>query len=105
MCEGFLGCTATAGSRIQSTGGYSNMSNELSAGGWVVGVKRSSVPKDAPPEYAYYNVAFANAEKATEAAVAAAKKAGFDGTGHHVRSLSHNEIEALQFKAGDIRSA
>jgi hypothetical protein len=82
------------------------MSNDTSAAGWVIEVTRSaSVSNQEPPQYAYYNVAFANAEKATEIAVAAAKKAGFDGTGRHVRSLSNNEIETLHFKSGDIHPA
>ena len=37
-------------------------------------------------KFEYYNVALANAEKATETAVAAAKKAGFDGMGRHVNN-------------------
>ena len=82
------------------------MSDKTSAAGWVIEVKRSdSVSIQDPPQYTYYNVAFANAEKATETAVAAAKKAGFDGTGHHVRSLSDSEIEVLHFKPGDVQLA
>lgn len=82
------------------------MSDKATAAGWVIEVRRSdSVSKQDPPQYAYYNVAFADAEKATETAVAAAKKAGFDGTGHNVRSLSNNEIEALSFKPGDVHPA
>ena len=82
------------------------MSNETSAAGWVIEVRRSaSLSNQDPPQYAYYNVAFANAEKATEAAVAVAKKAGFDGEGRHVRSLSNNEIETLHFNAGEVHPA
>jgi hypothetical protein len=82
------------------------MSNKTSAAGWVIEVRRSDTDsKQVPPQYTYYNVAFANAEKATETAVAAAKKAGFDGTGHNVRSLSDREIEVLQFKPGDVQLA
>jgi hypothetical protein len=79
------------------------MSNETSAAGWVIEVKRAaSVSNQDAPQNEYFNVAFANAEKATEAAVAAAKKAGFDGTRRHVRSLSNNEIETLHFKPGEV---
>jgi hypothetical protein len=82
------------------------MSNEASTAGWVIEVKRSaSVSNQDAPQYEYFNVAFANAEKAPEAAVATAKKAGFDGTGRHVRSLSNNEIETLHFKSGDVLPA
>jgi hypothetical protein len=82
------------------------MSDKTSAAGWVIEVKRTaSVSIQDSPQYAYYNVAFANAEKATETAVAVAMKAGFDGTGHHVRSLSDKEIEVLRFKPGDVQLA
>lgn len=82
------------------------MSNETSAAGWVIEVRRSpSTSTQDPPQYEYFNVAFANAEKATEVAVAAAKKAGFDGTGRHVRSLSNNEIETLHFQPGEVHPA
>jgi hypothetical protein len=82
------------------------MSNKTSAAGWVIEIRRSDpAANQSPPQYAYYNVAFANPEKATETAVAAAKKAGFDGTGHNVRSLSDNEIEVLRFKLGDVQPA
>jgi hypothetical protein len=82
------------------------MSNEPSAAGWVIEVKRTApVSNQDAPQFEYFNVAFANAEKATETAVAAAKKAGFDGTGRHVRSLSVNEIETLHFKPGEVHPA
>lgn len=82
------------------------MSNETSAAGWVIEVRRStSASNQDPPQFEYFNVALANAEKATETAVAAAKKAGFDGTGRHVRSLSNNEIETLHFKPGEVHPA
>ncbi len=82
------------------------MNNKTSAAGWVIEVRRSDpVSKQDPPQYAYYNVALADAEKATETAVAAARKTGFDGTGHNVRPLSNNEIEALRFKPGEVHPA
>ena len=82
------------------------MNNKTSAAGWVIEVRRSDTDlKQVPPQYTYYNVAFTNADKATETAVAAARKAGFVGTGHHVRSLSDGEIAVLQFKPGDVQLA
>ena len=82
------------------------MSNEPSAAGWVIEVRRSnSISNQDLPQYAYYNVAFSDAEKATMTAIAAAKMSGFDGTGHHVRSLSHDEIAVLHFKPGDVHPA
>lgn len=82
------------------------MSDKTPTAGWVIEVMRSTaVSNQDPPQYVYYNVAFPDAEKATVAAVAAAKQAGFDGSGHNVRSLSDNEIEVLGFKPGDVHPA
>jgi hypothetical protein len=82
------------------------MSDKASAAGWVIEVRRlASPPHQEPPQNAYYNVAVPDAVKATVSAVAVAKKAGFEGTGRHVRPLSEGEIEVLRLKPGEVHPA